>query len=385
MGFELIFIFILFIVALLYAVLIISYYFFFKKSINNNLTKKTDKNVKISIIIAARNEAHQIMNLLGALNKQNYRRSDFEIIVVDDASEDNTSEVLSLFASQNKDLNIRTFRIEENRNNTTYKKHAIAKAIAICTGDLIVTTDADCVMGENWLTGIANAYKSTNAKMMAGMVVYHYDKSAFEKMQHLDFLSLIASGAAAIQSGYPIMCNGANLVYEKKAFVEVNGFAKNEHFASGDDIFLLLKLKKHYGSKCIYALTDKDTLVYTKAEAGFGDFMHQRLRWSSKTKAYNDFAILLVAAIVFAFNFIIIAALIYGIFEPVFLFYALGLLIVKSLVDLPVMFQICRYINRLDLLKYFLPMQFIYLFYVIFIGIVSNFVSYRWKGRKIKM
>jgi len=128
-------------------------------------------------------------------------------------------------------------------------------------------------------------------------------------MQHLEFLSLVASGAASVNSGFPVMCNGANLIYEKKAFDEVNGFDANENYASGDDVFLLLKMKKHFGKRSISVLNKPKAIVYTEAKKTLSELTHQRLRWASKTKGYRDFAILFVAAIVFGFNLSIITNL----------------------------------------------------------------------------
>ena len=373
----------LFIICLLYLILIVSYAFFFSKAIELEITDTIDNPVKVSVIIPARNEAHCIGNILNLLKNQTYPSEFIEIIIVDDDSTDDTYKIVNSFTEQNSLLNCKILKISENKSNIKYKKQAVSKAISISEGDLIITTDADCSVGPDWIKCIVSAYRKTNAKMLVGMVAYHNDNTVFEKMQHLEFLSLIASGIAAIQSGFPIMCNGANLIYEKKAYHDVNGFYSNDKFASGDDVFLLLKIKKFFGNNSIFALTDPGTLVYTQASKTLKDFTNQRLRWASKTSGYRDINILLVAGIVFVFNLGILICFLYGIVDSGFFVYALIMIVFKIVVDFPILHRITLYMNRKDLLKYYIPLQILYFPYILIIGVLSNFISYRWKGRII--
>jgi cellulose synthase/poly-beta-1,6-N-acetylglucosamine synthase-like glycosyltransferase len=373
----------LFIICLLYLILIVSYAFFFSKAIELEITDTIDNPVKVSVIIPARNEAHCIGNILNLLKNQTYPSEFIEIIIVDDDSTDDTYKIVNSFTEQNSLLNCKILKISENKSNIKYKKQAVSKAISISEGDLIITTDADCSVGPDWIKCIVSAYRKTNAKMLVGMVAYHNDNTVFEKMQHLEFLSLIASGIAAIQSGFPIMCNGANLIYEKIAYHDVNGFYSNDKFASGDDVFLLLKIKKFFGNNSIFALTDPRTLVYTQASKTLKDFTNQRLRWASKTSGYRDINILLVAGIVFVFNLGILICFLYGIVDSGFFVYALIMIVFKIVVDFPILHRITLYMNRKDLLKYYIPLQILYFPYILIIGVLSNFISYRWKGRII--
>ncbi|MFZ4401332.1 MAG: glycosyltransferase [Bacteroidales bacterium] len=373
----------LFIITLLYIFIIFSYTYYIRQlEISTNFP--IDNFRKVSIIIPARNESYCIIELLRAIKNQDYPVQFYEIIVIDDASTDNTAQLVHCFADGHPEINCKIIKIENDILRPTYKKFAIGKGIQIATGELIITTDADCVAGPGWISGIVNKYNKTKAKMLVGLVAYHDDDTNFQKIQHLEFLSLIASSIAAVKSGYPIMCNGANLTYERKAFDEVNGFDSNDQFASGDDVFLLLKMKKHFGRKSIVVLDDRNTIVYTKAKKNLSEFIHQRIRWASKTKGYKDPTILLVAGIVFAFNVSIILTFLSGFVLHQFLILSFYLFSIKLIVDFPIMVFVCKYLNRNDLLRYYVPLQLIYLPYVLLIGIISNFVSYQWKGRIIK-
>ena len=369
---------------LAYLCLILTYTHFFKKIGYTKSNYQLDAYIKVSIIIPARNESHCILELMQSVKNQTYPYQFMEVIVVDDASTDDTFDVVQHFINQYPELNCKIIRIEDDTFKPTYKKFAITKAIQISTGEIIITTDADCIVTPEWILSIVSMYKQTKAKMLVGLVAYYKDGNAFQKMQNLEFLSLIASGAAAVKLGCPIMCNGANLIYERKAFDEVNGFNSNDKFASGDDVFLLLKLKKHFGAKSIFVLNDKNTIVYTQAKKSLSEFIHQRLRWASKTKGYKDFSILFVAGIVFLYNASIILTLLFGVIYQKLLVFSLGLFLFKMIVDFPIIYLVTKFMNRKDLLVYYIPLQIVYLPYVLIIGIISNFVSYQWKGRIIK-
>lgn len=375
------FIFIIF----FYLILISGFTFYFKKAISIKNTFELRSNICLSIIVPARNEAHQIPFLLDSILKQNYNKQFFEVIIVDDASTDNTSEVIKSFISKHADLNIKLLRIEEDIFNPTFKKNALTNAINIAEGELIITTDADCVFGPDWLESIANYYSVNQFKFIIGMVAYHNDSNVFMKMQHLEFLSLIATGIGSLRMGYPIMCNGANLIFQKKVFIDIDGYKSDKNIVSGDDVLLMLKVKKYYGKSSISYLIDKKSIIYTSASTTLNEFVNQRIRWASKAKFYRDFPILIVAIIVFLYNFLIGLCFVSAIISVKYIYYALSLLLIKSIIDFPILYLISKYINRKDLLLYYLPLQFLYFPYVLIIGVLSFIKPYKWKGRIVRI
>ena len=195
---------------------------------------------KISLIIPARNEETNIGKLLAALSNQSYPKELTEIIVVDDHSTDNTATIVQQFPFA------KLIQLKEDAINS-YKKKAIEKGIAEATGELIVTTDADCNVNPGWLRAINSSFSDESVKMSFGAVRIQSDQTIFSRLQALEFSSLIGSGASTAAFGFPTMCNGANLAFTKEAFLQTNGYTGNEQIASGDDEFLMRKIEAKSG------------------------------------------------------------------------------------------------------------------------------------------
>jgi cellulose synthase/poly-beta-1,6-N-acetylglucosamine synthase-like glycosyltransferase len=337
---------------------------------------------KVSIIIPARNEEQNITDILYDLLKQTYPKNLFEIIVVDDFSTDTTRNLIKDFINSNPDLKVKLITSEIGSPQISAKKQAIKSGLKNSSGELIVTTDADCRVNKNWLSTIIDFYEKKYPKMIVGPVCFVNENTWFKKLQSLEFLSLIASGAGAIEIGLPIMCNGANLAYQKQAFYEVNGFKTKNEFVSGDDVFLLLKIKKKWGSSAITFLKNSDAVVYTGAKKSFWEFISQRIRWVSKSSGYTDFSIITTALVVYLFNFGLLAGFVLGLFYYELLPVVLIIFIVKLVIDLPVLVGITKFIRHRKLLWNYLLLQIIYVIYISFMGIIGNFLKFKWKGRK---
>jgi len=343
---------------------------------------KNYHNIVVSIIVPARNEENNIGVLLKNLTQQNYPKENFEVIIIDDNSTDNTAKIVTVFINQHPECNIKIIHISQENPKAAYKKKAISKAIEASRGELIITTDADCRVNKNWLRSFISFYLTEKAQMIVGPVCFYNESSIFEKMQSFEFLSLIAITAGAIRMGRPIMCNGANLAYEKSAFITVGGFG-NDKFSSGDDVFLLLKIKQQFGNKSVKFLKNLDTIVYTEPKKNINEFIHQRVRWASKNKGY-DAKILLVSFTVYVVNLLLISGLLLVIFYPAITKIVLISFFIKMLIDLPVLFGITKFVNRRKIMYFAFPMIILYPIYIIITGALGIIGNYQWKGRKIK-
>lgn len=345
------------------------------KEKNYNIDKSST--TKVSVLIAARNEEENIENILLSLYNQTFPKELFEVIIVDDHSEDNTKTIIDNFINNNKDFNMQVF-ISEGKG----KKAAISQALHKAKNHLIIVTDADCILNTLWIENIVAFYQKTKSKMILAPVLLTPSNTLFEKMQVLEHLSLMGSTAGSATIGFPVMCNGANMAYEREAALEVEKLRHDFNIPSGDDMFLLEQFVKNYGYKNVKFLLSKSAIVKTKTCKTIKDFFKQRRRWVSKTKSYTNWKIITTALIVFFFNISIISLLISAFFIPALWSLYVLLTLLKFFIDFPLLKNITNFMNQSNLMKWALPLEFIYPFYVTFTAISGLLINVSWKGQK---
>ena len=349
----------------------------------HNLTyfipERSDPQTKVSIIVAARNEEANIARTIDDLIAQVYPKALTEIIIIDDHSTDATAEIVLGYAGKN----VRLIKLNEDRALNSYKKKAIQTAIGTCAGDLIVTTDADCRMGENWLATIVQLFEQKKYKMISSPVAYFQEKSFFERLQSLEFLYLIGLGASTIGNKQPSTCNGANLAYEKTTFYEVGGFQGIDDLASGDDELLLHKVAAKYPDQ-IGFLKNREAIVYTHAKENLNAFIQQRRRWASKSTRYKNKGIIVLGVLIWIFNLSILSNFITGLFIPGFLIITFYQLLVKMVLETLFLWDVTGFAKRRSLLVLIPVLNVLHILYMVYIGIAGNSGKYNWKGRMVK-
>ena len=355
------------------------------------INQSSKSEVIISVIIPARNEEQNLPNLLKSLQAQTYGVANFEVIIVDDHSTDDTGKIVSTFPMSNLHLVRLADHVQEGLNS--YKKKAIEVAIIQSKGELIVTTDADCIVNSNWLETIAAFYAECKPSMIIMPVAINSNNSFISIFQSLDFMTLQGVTGGAVHQRLHAMCNGANLAYTRQVFDEVNGFAGIDSLASGDDMLLMNKIQAHKPDSIRY-LKSKNVIVSTEAMPDISAFLNQRIRWASKTSYYNHKPILISAAIVYFFNVALLVLPIVAIFNNQsfninsITFTTLSawfyLLAAKIVVELFFLFPVARFFKQQFLLYYFPFMQPFHILYTVMAGALGKFGSYEWKGRKVK-
>ena len=363
MNFELLQILlnIVLVITALYLICIAAFTFglFNLKEIFCNFNKKNI--IKASVLIAARNEEKNIKKLLESIYNQSFPKELFEVIIVDDHSTDNTKNIINNFINENKELDIKLLEAEN-----VGKKLAISQALHTAINELIIVTDADCVLNNLWIESIVGFYQEKKCKMILAPVLLSPAENLFEKMQVLEHLSLIGSTAGSASIGFPVMCNGANMAYERKAALEVEKYRKDFNIPSGDDMFLLEQFVKNYGHENVKFLLSKSAIVKTKTCKTLKEFFRQRRRWVSKTKSYTSWKVILTALIVLFFNLSIISLFVSAFFIPALWSIYILLTLLKFFIDFPLLKNITNFMNQSSLLKWTLPLEFIYPFYVVF-------------------
>ena len=338
---------------------------------------------KFSIVIPARNEAANIENCIAGILAQNYPSHLFELIVIDDFSEDETANIVGSIALQYN--NVRLLRLQDftkDENIVAYKKRAIEIAIEQANHPWIVTTDADCSFTNNWLASYDAYIQEHNCVMIAAPVSYKNTGSFLSVFQVLDFISLQGITAAAVGSGSHTLCNGANLCYSKEAFESVGKFSGIDHLPSGDDMLLMHKMKKSYPEKIGY-LYAQDTVVTTAPSATLDLFIQQRIRWSSKALGYQDKIIFWILLLVYLVNFSLLVYLPVNLIETGNINNWFVFIGCKTLVELPFMYAAAKFFKQQKLLWWFLFMQPFHILYTVVAGWFGTFGSYKWKGRTV--
>ena len=375
------------IIILLYLLLIGLFTYGFDKVDHFTLQDLKPK-TKFSIIIPFRNEAENLPKLLASISKLNYPKSMFEVILVDDDSDDDSVSVIknilhTKFSKKNFTL-IENIRIIKNeRTSNSPKKDAITSAINVSKFNWVITTDADCVLPKYWLDTFDEYIQAKKPISLVGPVVYHNTNSFFNRFQTLDFLSLQGVTIGGFGIKQPFMCNGANFAYLKSAFNNLSGFSGNTNIASGDDIFLLEKLIKHNIEKVHYLKSYK-AIVSTNPTPTISDLIQQRIRWASKTSNYNNWFPKLIGLIVLLGNFmclVFIPLVVFNLLSPRI---AIALFFIKFSIDFLLLFKTSRFFKQETLLLTYVLSSIIYPFFNVGIAFLSFFKSYHWKGRTSK-
>lgn len=364
-----------FIVCGSYAALIISFFIGWKKTkawtfldINNNLSFSTFT----SILIPVRNEEKNIAHILNCIRKQNYFPDKFEIIVVDDHSSDKTAERV-------RESGIPNLTLLQLSEHLYGKKAAISEGVKVAKGSLIITTDADCNMNQTWLASVVSFYEAYRPKMIVSPVLIREGRDFFSKIQSQELSVLTGCAAGALYYNKPILCSGANLAFEKDAFTSVSGFKNAEHTLTGDDIFLMQKIRKKYPGLIKY-LKSSEAAVYTYAQKSTPAIM-QRKRWASKTFRMGNDITTVIAAMVFVANFFILLLIILSFINTKFVFILTIVFLLKCIVDYMLLHTVSTFFKKKNYPFIFLFGSMFYPLYVSIIGLISSFTTYSWKGR----
>jgi cellulose synthase/poly-beta-1,6-N-acetylglucosamine synthase-like glycosyltransferase len=337
----------------------------------------------ISVLIPARNESANITSCIESLFSQSYPKHLYEVIVIDDHSTDGTSDIVK--GVQYPALTLRCIRLSEltDRQTIAYKKLAIETGIRAAKGELIVTTDADCLFHPGWLATLAAFYEEKRAKFIAAPVRITGPARTFLSIfQTLDFITLQGITGASVYKKFHSMCNGANLAYEKQAFYEVAGFKDIEAIPSGDDMLLMHKIYNKYPD-AVFFLKSPQAIVSTRPETGWKGFIHQRVRWASKADRYDDKRIIRVLLLVYILNFMFAILPIAACWNSWWLWLLLIGLLTKTMLEFPFVYTVAGFFDQQTLMRWFPLMQPFHIIYTAVIGWMGKFGSYRWKDRKI--
>lgn len=332
----------------------------------------------ISVIVPFRNESGNIQNIYESLTKQDYPKDKFEIIFVNDNS---TDDSVSLLNGLNNSNNVKVLSVPEDYSKNAHKKRAIRYGIENSQGEIIVTTDADCLHNKNWLKNLL-CYFDKDTAFVSGPAEFIEEDNLFQKMQKIEFAGLVITGAGLIGANKPTICNAANIAYRKKVFYEVGGFLHNMNLSSGDDELLMQKMFQDTDYKIKFA-DIKDAVVKTKANNSLNEFYQQRKRWASKGLFYKNKFLILKLIFIYLFYVSLIVQPLLALYSNVFLFTFIFTFGLKILLEYLVMKRGISLFFDLDLLKYFFITEIFQVPYIVIMGLSGVFGNFVWKNRKV--
>lgn len=329
----------------------------------------------ISVIVPFRNEGETIGQLIRDLQQQEYPRDKFEVILINDHSEDSSVDAI------NEELR-GPISAKLLNNEAHGKKSALTKGIRHADGQIIVTTDADCRVKPGWIRSINNSFSEESIRMTFGGVRIESDNTLLGNMQALEFSSLIGSGAATAAFGFPTLCNGANLAFTKDVFMETGGYDGNEHIASGDDEFLMRKIEAKYPNGIRFN-NNPENIVTTQPQKTLDDFLSQRIRWAGKWRHHDGTNSKILAVYIFLFHLSVMILPVFVIMGDISIFGMLGLLVAKAVVEFFFLRKVSSWLRvSWHGLSFFL-LQLVYSLYAVGVAVAALFKKPSWKGRAL--
>lgn len=315
----------------------------------------------ITVVIAARNEALNLGHVLSDLMEQSVQN--FEIMVVNDHSEDETCEVVKGFPN-----------VVLVHSKGVGKKAALTTAMSLARGSIILVTDADCRLGKDWVRSMSDPFAKKSVGMVCGPVKIQANSGLLNDLQILECHSLIVLGAFFIGIRKPFFCNAACMAFRKATFHEVGGYTGNESIPSGDDEFLMHKITKQSE---IYFQAVRDAMVVTRPCENLSSYIHQRIRWASKHGGYQEIYKLTT---LFLFGFVNLMVLVFPILWTIFGPMAVAIPIIKMLADGAFAHRHASYFET-RISKFNLPL--LICFYPWLLLVIVTRKKYMWKGRQL--
>nr|AOE13910.1 glycosyl transferase family GT2/GT21 [uncultured bacterium]CCF99205.1 glycosyl transferase, group 2 [uncultured Flavobacteriia bacterium] len=349
-------------------------------SIDYAKTNKKEPKTTFSICIPFRNEAENLPALLDSLSALNYTDGLFEIIFVDDHSNDNSVEIITKFCQENAVFQSKMTLLNQKSTANSGKKAALSLAVQRAKNDYIVTTDADCIVPQDWLVEFNAFIINREKKFVAAPVMLFETSSSFLNLfQQLDFFSLQGATIGGFGIKNPFLCNGANLAFSRSEFFRLGGYTGNQEIASGDDLFLMQKFLADDSESTGY-LKSKNSIVTTQPQESWRQLINQRKRWAAKASKFKNPIPTFVSWTVFLANIALVLAVFY-LKTSVFLSV---IVIFKILIDFLLIALAASFFGKKGYLLGYLVSFLVYPFFTLYIAVSSQLQTFDWKGRRFK-
>jgi cellulose synthase/poly-beta-1,6-N-acetylglucosamine synthase-like glycosyltransferase len=352
-----------------YAVFLLSLYRGIGRLLKNSQASPFHSDLPfVSAVVAARNEAEGITPCVHSLFRQDYPPDKYEVIVVNDGSEDETAARLNALSQQYKELRVLSLTSQG-------KAAAITTALEEARGDIILTTDADCLVGSGWMRAMASRL-ANGAVLVAGPVVENHSHKFWHHLSALEYFSLTVTAAGLIGMERPIISSGASLGFKKSAFRSAGGFSSSPV----DDEILLQRVYVRQIGPVSFAV-DPNAVVRTTPPHSLAAFFRQRLRWAAKRDRYEDKSLLLLLALLYLPFFLLFIGGIVAIFSPILLIPLIAAWLAKSALDALVIRKGAQALGVSFRWRDFLVAELLHVPYIAIAAPLGQLRPIRWKGR----
>ncbi len=264
----------------------------------------------VAVLIAMRNEEAFIGNCLQSLTQQDYPLHLFDVYILDDRSTDRSAEIAHKMAEKQKHFHL--LSVTEDQNGLKGKMNVLAQGIRATDHEIILVTDADCVLPPAWISTQVS-YFDEQTGMVGGLTslspgartpVPDYKPNLFADLQALDWLYLQALAAGSAAAGKPITILGNNFGFRRTAYEAVGGF-ESLGFSMTEDFALMKALADQTSWKIRYTV-DTQNMIFSQPVKNFGAFVKQRLRWTKGGRRARPFAYVIVGLSVLAHSAILL-------------------------------------------------------------------------------
>jgi len=243
----------------------------------------TPKRVPISVIVCAKNEEENVKNFVPLLAQQNY--PDYEIVLIDDASSDETLEIFEAFEKQYS--NVKLVKVENNEAFWGNKKFALTLGIKAATNEYLLFTDADCYpTSTEWIKEMSAQFTQQKT-IVLGYGAYEKIKNSFlNKIIRFETLLTATQYFSWAKLGIPYMGVGRNMAYKREEFFKTNGFIEHMKIRSGDDDLFINQAANSKNTEICYT---PNSFTFSKPKTTFKDWFTQKRRHVATAKHYKSF------------------------------------------------------------------------------------------------
>jgi cellulose synthase/poly-beta-1,6-N-acetylglucosamine synthase-like glycosyltransferase len=329
----------------------------------------------VTLIVPARNEEQNIDQCLESLIRCNYPNERYEIICVDDCSEDMTHEKLEYYSLHYPNVHVIRLGPEKKSAELHGKTAALQAAFDIAKGEYVLMTDADCIVHEQWIREYVSAFKGTDPGLIAGITRIQYH-NFFSKVQALEWIYMSKMAAAGVGWNTPLGCYGNNYGIKKSLLDEIGGY-RNIKFSVTEDLMLMLEAHRVSGNTRY--LTSPEVRVLTKPVKDLGTYFNQHHRWTNGGKALGLKAFVFVlcsSSLWLAFLLSLIAL------NPLYMGLVLLLRILGDFLVL--LFPLIKH-KESKLFLYIVPAILFFLVVELIAPLMLLFKKVEWKGRVFDM